>query len=456
MGQHRRRAGCPAVFRQPVNHQPTLYIEASNEMPLRAAPFNEAIFGRNGKLRTITLNRPAKLNSLNLSMIKQIRRRIDEWQKSDLCSTVLIQGDARAFCAGGDVTTLADACADGRPEEADYFFAEEYALDHAIALYPKPFIAFMDGITMGGGVGLSVHAPFRVCTERTVFAMPETTIGFFPDVGAGFFLPRMDGRVGTFLAMTSHRLKGWEVYMSGIATHYVESEKLPMVRERLAEVEGYDGVNAALEEYASHPPLNHSSKNYPFIGSTRKAIDRCFSKDSVEGVINSLQKEGEWGAGVRKTMEEKSPTSLAVALRQMQLGRQWSILETFQREHYLATRFMRHPDFVTGVNARLRTKTTPHWGPLEDIKPFFSSSSSLDIKGSFPNKQYPTSYGLPSEWEIENVVKGYAKGSGSTALSRSEVLQQLSQDRRKVGMEDRVNEVLDRRTVEEDGVCRWV
>lgn len=164
-------------------------------------------------MRTVELNRPKKLNSLNGSMARKIVPRLQEWTKSQMANVIVVKGEGRALCAGGDVAALAQQNqqgTEGQQASKDYF-ALEYKLDHLIATYPKPYVAFMDGITMGGGVGLSVHAPFRIATENTVFAMPETTIGFFPDVGASFFLPRMDGELGTYLALTSEQLKGANV-----------------------------------------------------------------------------------------------------------------------------------------------------------------------------------------------------------------------------------------------------
>jgi len=174
---------------------------------------DDVIFSSLYGLRTIELNRPKKLNSLNGSMARKILGRLKEWQKSELANVVVIQGRGRAFCAGGDVAALANWNREGEAgaQKSSDYFALEYKLDHLIASYSKPYIAYMDGITMGGGVGLSLHAPFRIATENTVFAMPETTIGFFPDVGGSFFLPRMDGEMGTYLALTSEQLKGVDV-----------------------------------------------------------------------------------------------------------------------------------------------------------------------------------------------------------------------------------------------------
>ena len=184
--------------------------ELTREQP--GDELDDVIFGSTHGVRTIELNRPKKLNSLNGSMARKIIPRLREWEKSQLANVVVIKGEGRAFCAGGDVAALAkqNKTPEGQNQSRQYF-GLEYKLDHMIATCTKPYVAFLDGITMGGGVGLSIHAPFRIATENTVFAMPETTIGFFPDVGASFFLPKMDGQMGMYLALTSEQLKGVDV-----------------------------------------------------------------------------------------------------------------------------------------------------------------------------------------------------------------------------------------------------
>lgn len=187
------------------------YKESATSNPTEAAANDDpddVIFTRTVGLRTLELNRPKKLNSLNESMARKLVLRLKELSKSDMTQIVVIQGAGRAFCAGGDVVALADWNSNGQSVKSDDYFALEYKLDHLIATFNKPLVAYIDGITMGGGVGLSMHAPFRIATENTVFAMPETTIGFFPEVGATFFLPRMDGYLGTYLALTSEQLRG--------------------------------------------------------------------------------------------------------------------------------------------------------------------------------------------------------------------------------------------------------
>lgn len=429
-------------------------------------------------LRTVELNRPQKLNALNGSMIRKILPRLAEWERSDMTNVVVMKGAGnKAFCAGGDVAALAELNKqgpEGQQKSADYF-ALEYALDHLIATYKKPYISFMDGITMGGGVGLSIHAPFRIATERTLFAMPETTIGFFPDVGASFFLPRMAGSVGTYLALTSERLQGANVFYSGVATHYLHSTSLPALESRLAELRfrDYDSqdmrlkiIEMTIEEYATGlPPLDRE----PFLlsGELRKAIDRCFSKKTVPELIAALQAETgptkDWAEKTLHTLHKRSPTAVHVALRQMQVGRTWAIQETFQREHEIATQFMKHPDFVEGVTAQLgKEKRPPVWQPasLEDVSPgneisepfFATKGEKLPFLNDRTYSTYPHAYvGSPTEEDIAEFVRGGQR-------TREAVLHEfLGRKRGRQGIQTIVEEVLDRKTErDEENTLSWI
>ena len=422
----------------------------------------DTLFG----VRTIELNRPAKLHSLNGSMIRKIVPRLQEWAKSDMANVVVIKGSGpKAFCAGGDVTALAQDNTqgeEGRRRSTEYF-GLEYKLDHLIATYSKPYVAFLDGITMGGGVGLSIHAPFRIATEKTLFAMPETTIGFFPDVGASFFLPRMAGAVGTYLALTSEKLKGANVFYAGVATHYIHSTTLPALERRLAELrfKDYDPyqkrlelIDLTIEEFCTGLPHDQ-----PILiqGSLRQAIDRCFSKTNVPDIIAALKSETgdtkKWADMTLATLHQRSPTSVYVTLRQMQLGRNWSISETFQREHQIAGKFMRHPDFTEGVHALLiRKDGKPQWKPasLEDIQPgdniadqFFEveGEKRLNLLTEQDYKEYPHArFGIPRESEVESVVR---RGE----LTPKQVVKYFVDQRRgKQGVKAIVQEVVTRKT----------
>ncbi|KAL7265886.1 3-hydroxyisobutyryl-CoA hydrolase [Rhizina undulata] len=266
-----------------LSHSFSAQGKMSSSAPVpNANEVDDVVFHSSYGARIIELNRPKKYNALNESMVDKITPRLQEWSKSQLANIIVIKGAGKAFCAGGDVVILAEQNLTG-PEgqkKSSGFFAKEYQLNHLISTYQKPYVAFMDGHTMGGGVGLSVHAPFRIATERTVFAMPETKIGFFPDVGGSFFLPRLDGELGTYLALTSKNLCGVHAYYAGIATHYIHSSSLADLEQRLSELtfsdhsslqERWEIVDSTIEEFVTGLP-----ENEPFVlsGATREAIDR--------------------------------------------------------------------------------------------------------------------------------------------------------------------------------------
>ncbi|KAJ5121419.1 uncharacterized protein N7515_009380 [Penicillium bovifimosum] len=428
---------------------------------------DDVLFNSIYGLRSIELNRPKKLNSLNGSMVGKILPRLKEWEKSHLASMIIISGAGdKALCAGGDVAALALKNEEGPEGQAasTSFFDSEYTLDHLLATYSKPVISFMDGITMGGGVGLSVHAPFRIATERTLFAMPETTIGFFPDVGGSFFLPRLDGEIGTYLALTSERLKGVQALYAGIATHYLHSSVLANVTQRLSELtfpdhvelpERNEIVNKTIAEFSVGLPTLEEEPMF-LAGSLRAAIDRCFGFNTIEEIIEALEKETEQKKWARKTLEylaSRSPTSLKVTLRQMRLGKNWSISETFQRERQIAYNFMRHPDFVEGVKSRLMSKPPrqAEWQPAtlqevsdEIVESFFTipeGEPALELLSEKDYREYPHAhFALPSEKEIEQVVR---QGHPSRRPVVDHFLQKYAH---REGVRRKVVEVIARRT----------
>lgn len=461
---------------------------------------DDVLFGSIYGVRTIELNRPLKLNSLNGSMARKIVPRLREWEKSQMANVILMSGaGTKAFCAGGDVAELAkqNDTPEGQKASSDYF-GLEYQLDHLIATYSKPYIAIMDGITMGGGVGLSVHAPFRIATERTVFAMPETTIGFFPDVGGSFFLPRLDGEIGTHLALTSERLHGAQAFYAGIATHYMDSSVLTSLTTRLSELQFRDYaslqdrlqlVNSTLSEFTSGLPSPNDfpeAKHGNLTGNLRKAIDRCYAFNTVEEILSALRTESqstapdaqpEWAKPTLDTILTRSPTSLKVTLSALRRGRHWDIHETFTREHKIASRFMSHPDFVEGVTARLmKPRREPQWQPAtldqvtdDDVASFFPepitpdqelqlfkpSSHSPDYSLSARYKDYPHAWlALPREEWIKSVIV-----RDTEARTKKEWIKTLvKMTGEKLGAREKVEDVLSRKTqlVAENAVVRWI
>lgn len=400
-------------------------------------------------------------------------------------ANVIIIGGAgpKAFCAGGDVAALALQNASGSEgqEHSKAYFGLEYQLDHLIATYPKPYVAYMNGITMGGGVGLSVHAPFRIATENTIFSMPETSIGFFPDVGGSFFLPRLEGYIGTYLGLTSERLNGVNAFYTGIATHYIDSSSLPNLTARLSELEFKDYtslnsrlsiIDATIEEFVTGIPHNE-----PMIisGDMRKAIDRCFRHNRMENILQALEEEksgklADWATRTHNTLLERSPTSLKVTLKQMRVGRKWDISEAFQREFHIASHFMTHPDFNAGVSARLIDKppSTPKWNPSTldevkdgDVNEFFTvpkDGRRLNLMAYSTWKEYPAQMGLPREVEVEEAVR-IAVGSGEKARNvRRRIVDNMAKQKGgKLGVKEKVEEVLQRNCgVSDHGGLRWI
>lgn len=433
-------------------------------------------------LRSIELNRPRKYNALNGSMIRKIAPRLIEWSKSDMANVIVMKGAGdKAFCAGGDVAQLATWNKEGPEGQAKSveYFAQEYQLDHMIATFQKPYVAFMDGITMGGGVGLSIHAPIRIATERTLFAMPETTIGFFPDVGGSFFLPRLPGAIGTYLALTSSRLKGANAFYAGIATHYLHSTTLPQLESRLAELRFNDFdtlgkrlgvVNDTIEEYTTGLPHDEPIQ---LAGEVRRAIDRCFSHDSIEAIQRALEKETgptqKWAQDTLATLNQRSPTAVHVTLRQMRLGRKWDISTTFQRELGIATKFMAGHDFTEGVSAQLleKERRPANWQPasLADISEEDSATLTRDyfvmppdqprlelLSGrNYKENQFAEMFGIPTEHQVEQkVMRGQ--------LTRAKLISEFLLERNnKQGVREIVEEILDRKT-EGRGqqILKWV
>jgi 3-hydroxyisobutyryl-CoA hydrolase len=326
---------------------------------------------------------------------------------------------------------------------------------------------------VGGGVGLSVHAPFRIATENTMFAMPETAIGFLPEVGGSFFLSRLDGQLGIYLGLTGKRLKSTDVLYAGVATHFVPSSRLPALEARLAELDHatYDMVNSAIEEFSAEL---ENEPAFSLAGETRQAIDRCFKYDTVGEIMAALEKEPQtaWTEETIKLMKKMSPTSLKVTLQQLRNGATLSLAQCLKMEYHLVQKFLQGHDFKEGVYATLVTKSKPNWVPsqLSDVndakvkQDYFDSPSPLrlELLNSRDFKKYPhRKYMLPSEEDIKRVVTGEAADVGNYALNRQQVVEHLLRERQgKQGLKQKVLEVLDRKTVEnkkdEDKSLKWV
>ncbi|XP_010731451.2 3-hydroxyisobutyryl-CoA hydrolase, mitochondrial [Larimichthys crocea] len=348
----------------------------------------EVLLEKVGRAGVITINRPKVLNALNLTMIRQIYPQLKKWENDKETELMIIKGaGGKAFCAGGDIRAVTEAGKVG-DSLAEDFFREEYILNNAIGACRKPYIALIDGITMGGGVGLSVHGRFRVATEKTLFAMPETAIGLFPDVGGGYFLPRLRGKLGLFLALTGFRLKGRDVQRAGVATHFVESKKIPDLEKELVDLKSpsAEDVSKVLESYQNQSGLDSEK---PFVLDKHMSdIDRLFSSGSVEGIVQNLKADGsEFANKQAETLSKMSPTSLKITFKQLQEGATLSLPEVLVMEYRLSQACMRGCDFYEGVRAVLVDKDqSPQWNPstLEEVsdqtmEQCFSSLGEKDL-----------------------------------------------------------------------------
>ncbi len=317
----------------------------------------ELIARREGAAGFLTLNRPKAIHALTQGMVQAMIAALLEWKDDEQIHAVIIDhSEGRGFCSGGDINLLRDSALNDGGTSGRRFFYEEYQLNHLLMTYPKPVIAMMDGITMGGGVGISQPAKFRVATENTRFAMPETGIGLFPDVGGGWHLSRLPGRLGQFLALTGARLDGAECLWSGLATHYLPAEAVAAAKARI--IHGHDPaqVLAALSE--TPPPAK--------IEANAAQIARHFASDRYEDILASLAADdGEWAAKELATLGTKSPQTCKVALRQLHDSLSCAdFAENMGLEYRIASRVLTRPDFAEGVRALIVDKTNdPKWNP---------------------------------------------------------------------------------------------
>lgn len=321
------------------------------------------IVGREGAAGTVLMNRPRALNALDLGMIQRLADAIAALRDDPAVRLILLEGaGGRAFCAGGDVRRMRELVLAGDTAGVEAFFAAEYAVNRAIAEFPKPWVSLIDGVCMGGGVGVSVHGSHRIVTEHAALAMPETAIALFPDVGTSFVLPRLPGSIGAFLALTGARLHGAEAVEAGLATHFVRREKLPALRAALLA-----GDAAVVAEFSESVPSGP-------IAAQRPAIDRCFGGGSIAHIRAALAAEHtEWAAAQLAVLDRVSPTSLNVTLELLRRGRGMDLRACLAMELALTRTVTRHPDFAEGVRAVLVDKDqTPRWAPASPAEALFA------------------------------------------------------------------------------------
>ncbi|CUM63066.1 uncharacterized protein PRCAT00000631001 [Priceomyces carsonii] len=456
---------------------------ASNNSNVIGYAEDDVLFSNKNLARVITLNRPKKLNSLNTSMVTKITPRLLEYAKSSVNNVIILTSNSpKGLCAGGDVAECAKQIKEGNPGYASNFFQNEYNMNYLISTYSKPYISIMDGITMGGGVGLSVHAPFRIATERTKLAMPEMDIGFFPDVGTTFFLPRLDDKLGYYYALTGEVLSGLDAYMAGFATHYVPSERIPQLVNRLSNLQPpvvndkpndasilknskdyFAQINQAIEEFTETKlPDGYT---YPLTKEQITLINNAFSQSSFEKVIDVFDKDGsEFGQSVVKKLSTKPLSSLKVGFELLNHGSKNTIKKQLELELIAATNIMNIKpemnDFVKGVSHKLidkiKSPPQPKWNTGDLVsdasikkilepslytakldQPFIQKFFGIDYKS------YPFNMGLPSNKDVENYITGN-DGSGRSYLpTPSEVVKYFkSNTNNKLGLEMKLEKIL--------------
>ena len=299
-------------------------------------PEPDILFERRGAAGIVTLNRPQALNAVTHAMVRALARQLQEWAEDAAVTRVVVRATGeRAFSAGGDIRDLYELGRAGRRAEALNFWRDEYPLNALIKHYRKPYVALIDGIVMGGGVGISVHGSHRVAGDRFQFAMPEVGIGFFPDVGATYFLPRLPGELGTFCALTGERLGAADAVAAGIATHRVRSARFSDLVDALCGTTPVDAMLAAFAETSDQSPVI----------ARQPDIDRVFAGDRIEDILERAEQAGDWASGMAAKIRAKSPSSLKIALRQMRRGKTLPFDECMRTEFRIVSRIIDGHDF---------------------------------------------------------------------------------------------------------------
>ncbi|WP_255769844.1 enoyl-CoA hydratase/isomerase family protein [Pseudarthrobacter sulfonivorans] len=342
-----------------------------------AAETAEVLFERRGHLGVVTLNRPKAVNALNSGMVEAMFEQLTAWADDDAVATVLVRGAGdRGLCAGGDIVAIYRDMLAGGSATAD-FWATEYRLNLLIAEYPKPYVAFMDGLVLGGGVGISAHGSVRLVTERTRTGMPETTIGFVPDVGGTLLLSRSPGESGTHAALTGAHLSGADALFLGLADHFVPSASLPALAEALES----STADAAVARFAQEPPASA-------LAAQRGWIDAAYASDDAEEIVRRLRAAGGEAADAAATIEAKSPTAVKLTLESLRRVRGLPLAETLAQEYRVGLRSLAGPDFREGIRAQVVDKDrNPQWKPAslaevtaDDVERYFAPMGARELQ----------------------------------------------------------------------------
>jgi len=322
---------------------------------------SDTIIERQGGLARFVLNRPKAHNALTHDQVLLLADRLAAWEGDSGVVAVVIEGDGhKSFCAGGDIRALYDHVTAGRVDVVPSFFGDEYRLNRQINIYSKPYVALLDGIVMGGGAGVSINGRYRVATERTLFAMPETAIGFYPDVGGTYFLPRLPGATGLYLALTGNRLHAADTYHTGLATHYVHSAELDALRTALAAAADAEGIAAVLDRFHRDPgPSPLAEKQW--------VIDRTFGKETLPEILAALEAdENPWARHALAVIRSRSPSAVVVAFTAARQGRGLDFDACLRLEYRLSLQVALTRDFIEGIRAVIVDKDqAPRWSPAQ-------------------------------------------------------------------------------------------
>ncbi|KAI5647599.1 hypothetical protein M9H77_33604 [Catharanthus roseus] len=336
---------------------------------------DQVLVEEKSSIRTLLLNRPKQLNALSSQMVSRLLDLFVAYEKDPAVKLIIVKGKGRAFCAGGDVAAVVRDIHQGNWRLGADYFRKEFTLNYLLATYTKPQVSILNGIVMGGGAGVSIHGRFRVATENSVFAMPETALGLFPDIGASYFLSRLPGFFGEYVGLTGTRLDGAEMLACGLATHYVPSEKLSSLEGELYEAESSDPatISTILRKFSLTPNLKANSAY-----KRLNVINSCFSRRSVEDIISALEIEAannndSWISPAIQSLKKASPMSLKISLRSIREGRLQGVGKCLVREYRMVCHVMRgemSKDFFEGCRAILLDKDrNPKWQPskLEEV-----------------------------------------------------------------------------------------
>lgn len=352
----------------------------------------------NGYSRLALLNRPSSLNAINTNMAARLHKLYRSWEDNPDIGFVMLKGTGRAFAAGGDIVSLYRFIKQGNLEACKQFFRTAYSFIYLIGTYLKPHVALLNGITMGGGAGISIPGTFRLATDKTVFATPEVLIGFHPDAAASFYLSRLPGHIGEYLALTGEKLNGVEMVACGLATHYSLLARLPLIEEQLGKLVTDDPsvIETTLEQYGDLVHPGSSS-----VLQRLEILDKCFGHDTVEEIVDALevaagQTKDAWCISTLNRLKEASPLSLKVSLRSIREGRFQTLDQCLLREYRMTLQAISKQisgDFCEGVRARVVDKDmAPKWDPptLEKVSQDMVDQYFLPLTEFEPDLELPT------------------------------------------------------------------